>query len=129
MANKQKQTAALIALSESTSLTEAAAKAGISPRTLYSYIHDDIEFSQEYKSIQEQAIIAVTENMAGCVDSAISAIKDIVESDKTPAAVRLKAAIAILSIYDNHCAEISKIASGYVSANKASSILDGLFSY
>lgn len=51
MANNQKKTAALVALADSKTLSEAAGKAGISPRTLYTYIHDDLEFSKAYRNI------------------------------------------------------------------------------
>ena len=50
MANNQKKTAALVALADSKTLSEAAGKAGISPRTLYTYIHDDLEFSETYRN-------------------------------------------------------------------------------
>lgn len=57
------------------SLSEAAGKAGISPRTLYTYIHDDLEFSKAYRDIQEQAKITIMESIAGSVESAIGVIK------------------------------------------------------
>lgn len=75
MANNQKKTAALVALADSKTLSEAAGKAGISPRTLYTYIHDDLEFSKAYRDIQEQAKITVMESIAGSVESAIGVIK------------------------------------------------------
>ena len=103
MANNQKKTAALVALADSKTLSEAAGKAGISPRTLYTYIHDDLEFSKAYRDIQEQAKITVMESIAGSVESAIGVIKSIMENEKTPAAVRLRAATSIVSIYESCC--------------------------
>ena len=99
MASSQKKTAALVALADSKTLSEAAGKAGISPRTLYTYIHDDLEFSKAYRDIQEQAKISIMESIAGSVESAIGVIKSIMENEKAPAAVRLRAATSIVSIY------------------------------
>ena len=47
----QKKQAALEALMQSSTLTEAAEKAGISRKTLYSYIRHDFEFSHAYKDM------------------------------------------------------------------------------
>ena len=117
MSSQQKKTAALLALSDSSSLTEAASRAGISTRTLYNYIHDDLSFSKAYNGIQEQAIISVTDKLSECVGSAVNAIKEIVESEATPPTVRLKAAIAILNIYDNHSSDLTSMSKRYVNEN------------
>ena len=130
MANNQKKTAALVALADSKTLSEAAGKAGISPRTLYTYIHDDLEFSKAYRAIQEQAKITVMESIAGSVESAIGVIKSIMsimENEKTPAAVRLRAATSIVSIYENQRSAVADMTSGYVSDN--SDLCNDFFSF
>lgn len=127
MANNQKKTAALVALADSKTLSEAAGKAGISPRTLYTYIHDDLEFSKAYRDIQEQAKITVMESIAGSVESAIGVIKSIMENEKTPAAVRLRAATFIVSIYENQRSAVADMTSGYISDN--SDLCDDFFSF
>jgi len=124
MANNQKKTAALVALADSKTLSEAAGKAGISPRTLYTYIHDDLEFSKAYRDIQEQAKITV---IAGSVESAIGVIKSIMENEKTPAAVRLRAATSIVSIYENQRSAVADMTSGYISDN--SDLCNDFFSF
>lgn len=127
MANNQKKTAALVALADSKTLSEAAGKAGISPRTLYTYIHDDLEFSKAYRDIQEQAKITVMESIAGSVESAIGVIKSIMENEKMPAAVRLRAATSIVSIYENQRSAVANMTSSYISDN--SDLCNDFFSF
>lgn len=113
-----KKTAALAALAESSTLTEAAEKAGISRRTLYGYIRDDIEFSTAYKSMQEQATLRACEAAAARRAHASGVVEAIMDDETQPGAVRLKAALSIIDKADKLEAEVLSIADSHVKANR-----------
>ena len=115
--NEQKKTAALVALAESSTLTEAADKAGISRRTLYGYIRDDIEFSVAYKSLREQAALRAYEAAAARRAHASEVVESIMDDTEQPSAVRLKAALAIIDKADKLEAEVLSLADAHVIAN------------
>lgn len=118
MANsEQKKAAALNALAESSTLTEAAEKAGISRKTLYSYIRYDFDFSRAYKSLLEEAAIQALENMADQRERASKTLLSIMEDEKQPGMVRLKAAQAILSTISDQAAIVDSVAASNVSKN------------
>lgn len=119
-----KKQAALAALAESSTLTEAADKAGISRRTLYGYIREDIDFSVAYKSLQEQATLRAYDAAAARRDHASEVVEAIMDDVEQPGAVRLKAALSIIDKADKLEAEVYSLASTHVRANH--SIFDEL---
>jgi len=94
-AAKQK---ALNALLDSSTLTEAAKKAGIDRKTLYSYIHKDIEFSKAYEEAQAQLAIEQLDGISEARNQAREVITGIMRDEKQPAAIRLKAAQSVFNI-------------------------------
>lgn len=94
--NEQKKAQALAALMESSTLTEAAEKAGISRRSLYSYIREDNDFARAYRSLQEVTATAAAETAEARAAEASSVVKSIMDDEAQPAAIRLKAAQIIL---------------------------------
>lgn len=112
-----KKQAALEALAESSTLTEAAEKAGISRRTLYGYIRNDLEFSVAYKSLQEQATLRAYDAAAERRARASDVVESIMEDESQPGAVRLKAALSIIDKADKLEAEVFSIAGSHVDAN------------
>lgn len=122
--NDLKKQAALAALAESSTLTEAAEKAGISRRTLYGYIREDIDFSVAYKSLQEQATLRAYDAAAERRAHASEVVESIMDDEMQPGAVRLKAALSIIDKADNLEAEVFNLASTHVRANH--SIFDEL---
>ena len=111
-----KKQAALAALAESSTLTEAADKAGISRRTLYGYIREDIDFSVAYKSLQEQATLRAYDAAAARRDHASEVVEAIMDDVEQPGAVRLKAALSIIDKADKLEAEVYSLASTHVRA-------------
>ena len=99
----------------------------ISQLSVCTIIHDDLEFSKAYRDIQEQAKITVMESIAGSVESAIGVIKSIMENEKMPAAVRLRAATSIVSIYENQRSAVADMTSSYISDN--SDLCNDFFSF
>ena len=112
-----KKQAALEALLESSTLTEAAEKAGISRKTLYTYIRHDWDFSRAYKDMQDQSAIRAMESAQAARERASSVILSIMEDEKQPAAIRLKAAQAILEEGSKRGDQIMEIAKGYCASN------------
>lgn len=98
--NEQKKTQALAALMDSGTLTEAAEKAGISRRTLYTYIREDHDFAKAYRGLQEAAATAAAEAAESRYKEASSVVKSIMDDESQPAAIRLKAAQIILEACD-----------------------------
>lgn len=112
-----KKQAALEALLESSTLTEAAEKAGISRKTLYTYIRHDWDFSRAYKDMQDQSAIRAMESAQAARERASSVILSLMEDEKQPAAIRLKAAQAILEEGSKRGDQIREIAKSYCSSN------------
>lgn len=92
----QKKAAALAALCNSSTLTEAAEKAGISRRSLYNYIRQEHDFARAYREIQEAAATAAAEAAEARAAEASSVVQTIMNDEAQPASVRLKAAQIIL---------------------------------
>ena len=113
-----KKAAALAALAESSTLTEAAEKAGISRRTLYGYIREDIDFSVAYKTMQEQAALRACEAAAARRAHASGVVESIMDDETQPGAVRLRAALSIIDKADKLEAEVLSIADSHVKANR-----------
>lgn len=94
--NGQKKAQALAALMESSTLTEAAEKAGISRRSLYTYIREESDFARAYQALQDTAATAAAEAAEARAAEASSVVKSIMDDTAQPAAIRLKAAQIIL---------------------------------
>lgn len=100
-------------MAASDTLTEAAQKAQISRKTLYNYIRHDYEFSRAYKSLQEQAEIRAAEIMEEQGQQAAGVIMALMTDEKQPAAIRLKAAQAILEEGTRRGDQIKELAKEY----------------
>lgn len=94
--SEQKKQAALEALMESNTLTEAAERAGISRRTLYTYIREDHEFAYAYRTIQECSILLAADHIQENQEKASDVILSIMSDENQPASARLSAARIIL---------------------------------
>ena len=112
MKSNPKKAAALAALMECGTFTEAAKQAGIDRKTLYNYMTMDRDFAKAYREGMERATIERAEASALLREKAQETIISIMEDDTQPAAVRLKAAQAIM-------AEAAEAASANVKLNNA----------
>lgn len=114
MAKKQStalKAKALAALLDSNTLEEAAQKAGINRKTLYSYMHDDADFAECYKAAQERLTLERVDSIEADRKRATAAILALMDDPKQPGAVRLKAAQTILEsadLYQQRAAAITK---------------------
>lgn len=112
--SEQKQSAALEALLESTTLTEAAEKAGISRKTLYNYVRNDVQFARAYKQIIEETATAAAETVEERAVRATDIIEQIMNDQEQPATIRLKAAEMILAECDKKRTRVTSIAESNV---------------
>lgn len=87
---------ALNALLDSSTLSEAADKAGISRKTLYSYIRNDADFARAFQTAQERLTFECIDRIEADRQRATEAVFAIMDDVKQPGAVRLKAAQTIL---------------------------------
>jgi hypothetical protein len=94
----QMKAQALSALLDSSTLTEAAEKAQISRKTLYTYLRTDQEFAWEYQSMQEQLALEHMETLASDRQRARAVIIRVMDDEEQPVAIRLKAALSLYGI-------------------------------
>ena len=93
----------IAALLQSATLKEAAALAGISPRSLYDRMNKET-FIAAYQRAKAEHLRAALLSLNGKVEEAIATIAGIMQDEKTNPATRLQAAQTIL----NHAGRISK---------------------
>lgn len=93
----------IAALLQSATLKEAAALAGISPRSLYDRMNRE-DFIAAYQRAKAEHLRAALLSLNGKVEEAIATIAGIMQDEKTNPATRLQAAQTIL----NHAGRISK---------------------
>lgn len=93
----------IASLLQSATLKEAAALAGISPRSLYDRMNRE-DFIAAYQRAKAEHLRAALLSLNGKVEEAIATIAGIMQDEKTNPATRLQAAQTIL----NHAGRISK---------------------
>lgn len=104
MKNKEKVLAALLS---SDSQIEAAAKAGIAPRTLRDYLADP-DFKAEYQRRKDQLISDATQAIQNGYQAAVVALRRITTDEKAPEAARISAARTLLE-YGLRFSELSEV--------------------
>lgn len=95
-ANEQKKAKALAALLESTTLTEAAEKAQISRRTLFTYIRTEYEFAEAWQSVRENIVTTACDAAEMRVNAAADFILSVMNDESQAVSIRLKAAQILL---------------------------------
>ena len=102
-----------MSLTQSSSLTEAAEKAGIDRRTLYNYLHNDIDFTRAYEEIRSRQAVSYMDELTEQRQRAHAVIMELLEDTEQPASIRLKAAQVILTAAE----EQEKIIGGIIASN------------
>lgn len=97
MNNELKKDRALSAMLESTTLTEAAEKAGISRKTLYNYIRNNPDFGAAYRSARDQIVLEKMEALNSGADRATRLLLELMDDAEQPASIRMKAAQTLLT--------------------------------
>ena len=104
MRNREK---ALAALLSSDTQAEAAAKIGISDRTMRGYLADP-EFNAEYQRRNRRLVSDATRQIQASYQVAINALREIVESKLSSEAGRISAARALLE-YGMKFTEVNEV--------------------
>ena len=102
--NKEKALAALLA---HPTKAEAAAAAGIDPKTLWRYLQDP-EFQEAYKKAFSDLVSDATRQAQQSLSPALSTLREIVEDGDQGATVRIQAARSLLE-YGLRLTEITDI--------------------
>lgn len=110
MAKTENQNRALAALMDesNTSLTQAAKAAGITRRTMYTYMRND-DFLTAYRQMREQQAITRAEEMAVQREEALGTIRSLMTDTSQPGPVRLKAAATLLSEHAEAQAKVDAV--------------------
>ena len=92
----QPQIAALKTLATGATVTAAAQAAGVHRSTVYNWVRDNASFSAALRHSKIQAAEVIDDEIRELAGLAIDAIRQLLASEKTPAATRLKAAQYVL---------------------------------
>ncbi len=90
-----KKEKALAALLTSSTQQEAAAKCGLSDRTLRQYMQDD-EFAHEYAQRRQELLTAATAQLQQSLAAAVAALRSVVEADGSSDSARISAGRVLL---------------------------------
>jgi hypothetical protein len=90
------QERAIAALVAGKTATEAAAEAGVDRRTLYRWSRDDTVFITSLNLARVDLAAAVRDKLAALGAAAVEVVREVMQSQDTPARVRLAAALAVL---------------------------------
>lgn len=102
MSKDQNKARALEAMLTCSTLTEAAAAAGISRRTLYNYIREDNAFGAAYREACDHMAVEQMDTLNNGKARATALLMQLMEDEKQPASIRIKAAQTILTAATHH---------------------------
>lgn len=89
---------ALRALMDSSTLTEAAKKADISRKTLYTYIRKDEDFGATYRAMRDLVTLEQLDVLNEGKERATTLLIKLMDDERQPASIRIKAAQTILTV-------------------------------
>jgi hypothetical protein len=92
------QERAIAALLTGASVTAAAAKAGIARQTLHRWLSDDAAFIAGYNLARRELADAVNQSLRSLSVQSVKVLRRALTSSKTPAAVRVRAAVEVLKM-------------------------------
>lgn len=87
-----KQHKALEALLSGMTKGDAATSAGVTPRTLNRWLHEDVLFWDTLQQESRTAVFDATRRLTATLDTAVTVMASVMEDVSAPAAVRLRAA-------------------------------------
>jgi len=90
---------ALQALIVANNVSEAAETAGISRKTLYTYLNTDSDFLLAYRDAKREQLRAVSERMSEGATQATEYILSLISNEDAPPAIRLQASVKLLELY------------------------------
>ena len=87
-----KQSKALEALLSGMTKGDAATSAGVTPRTLNRWLHEDILFWDTLQQESQRSVFDATRRLTATLNTAVTVMASVMEDASAPAAVRLRAA-------------------------------------
>ena len=87
-----KQHKALEALLSGMTKGDAATSAGVTPRTLNRWLHEDILFWDTLQQESQRSVFDATRRLTATLNTAVTVMASVMEDASAPAAVRLRAA-------------------------------------
>ena len=87
-----KQNKALEALLSGMTKGDAATSAGVTPRTLNRWLHEDILFWDTLQQESQRSVFDATRRLTATLNTAVTVMASVMEDASAPAAVRLRAA-------------------------------------
>jgi hypothetical protein len=90
------QERAIAALLTGAGVTAAAAKAGVARQTVHRWLSDDPIFIASYNLARREMADAVNQSLRRLSVQSVRVLKQALASSKTPAAVRVRAAVEVL---------------------------------
>ena len=94
---KAKQEKAIPALLACSTLAEAAAKTGVTERTLYNWLQEE-SFQGEYRRARWQAAGQAIARLQSIASEAAGALQDVYSNKENPASARVSAARVVLEL-------------------------------
>jgi len=88
----------ICALSNGVAMTAAAEQAGVHRNTIHNWRRNHLPFQQALADAQYGRALYFREQLEAQVDLAVKTLHDILVDPKTPAATRLKAALAVIQL-------------------------------
>ncbi len=90
------QAQVVTALAQGQSVTAAARQAGVHRDTIYQWLKSQPEFKAAIENARTEYVAVLSDGMRDLAARAIETLKELLDDPKTPAAVRLRTALAIL---------------------------------
>jgi len=90
------QAQVVTALAQGQSVTAAAKQAGVHRDTIYQWLKSQLEFKTAVENARTEYVAVLSDGMRDLAARAIETLKELLDDPKTPAAVRLRTALAIL---------------------------------
>ena len=87
-----KQQRAIEALLSGATKGDAAATAGVNPRTLNRWINEDVLFWDTLQGESKKTVFDATRRLTAAMETAVTVMTEVMEDASAPAAVRLRAA-------------------------------------
>ena len=85
-----------MALTRGATVTDATKQANIDRTTFYLWLRSDATFQAELNRAKQEHMDAMRAQLRGLADTAMSTVREVLTGPGVPAAVRLKAALAVL---------------------------------
>ena len=98
-AEQMKKDNVLQALLTTQNVNEAAKAAGVSRKTIYTYMNTDSELLLAYRDAKREQLRILSERMSDGATKATEYILSLIDNEEAPATARLKASVSMLELY------------------------------